>query len=207
MHVSEARARELFDPYLLRMAMAIARGDADLRSDENISPMLRARMSRRTLANNRYDSIMWHMRSMINSQIDPDVRWDTSTQTELLVIRDEGVCRFKRVNYEYLSRNYPTVQALAFADQDSDLAMEGMPPKVARFTVGWQTDSFERAVQGRYLIQPNGTFGPQWVISLDERAGQGIIPLRQDPRPGSGPRPNRIQPKGPGKKDATADQS
>jgi hypothetical protein len=206
LYVSEARGREIFEPFMVRMALAMDRGDADLRDSANLSPLLRSRTGKRALANLRYDAIMWHMRSLINSDTDPDVRWDISSGIQLLLVGDIAVCRFKRIDQEYLSRNYPTLQAQAFQDQDDDLPLEGMPPKAARFTAGWQTDSFEQAIQGRYLLQPNKGFRPIWVISLDEMAGQGLIPMPRPQTP-SGPRPDRIQPKGPGRKDAKVDQS
>ena len=133
MHVSKARGREIFEPYLVRIALAMERGDADLRDDENLSPHLRSRIGKRTLANLRYDAILGHMRSLINSETDPDVRWDSSKAILLLLIGDIAVCRFKRIDKEYLSRNYPTPQQNAFQDQDDKLPLEGMPNEAARF--------------------------------------------------------------------------
>lgn len=204
MHMSEQEARTLFDPFFVRLALGIQRGDAEVKSPDDLSDFLRAKLDTRALANIRYAAILWHVRSLINSDIDPDVRWDSTTRIHLMHIRDIAVVRFKQIDQAYLSSNVATNQAVTFEDQD--LPLPNMPPTVARFTVGWQTDSFGRSVQSRYLVQPNNGRSPRWVISLDEMAGKGVMSPPQ--RIHSAPARVRIQAKKGGvRKDARADQS
>ena len=186
MRVSEAEARERLGPVLLAVARAISVGDALLRDPKKLSPDLRARMTAGVLAPMRQRLIVFEARQIINEIDYPGTRWTVTGDVDWLLVGDLAACRFKQLDADLIPRNYPTDQAVSFADPE--LRLPGTPPEAAKFVAGWRVDPLGRAVQARYLVQPNCGDSPPWLISLDEIAAQGA-PCRQVRAARSGFRP------------------
>ena len=177
MRVSEAEARERLGPVLLAVARAIKAGDAVLRNPENLPSGLRSRLSASAIATMRQEIVVQEARQIINAFDYPGTRWTTVGGVHWLIVDDLAVCRFKQLDELLIPKNYPTEQAVAFADPQEPLP--GTPPAAAKFVVGWRMDQFGRAVQARYVVQPNSGRQPPWLINLDEiDAESAPLPIR-----------------------------
>ena len=72
---------------------------------------------------------------------------------KLWLFGDHTVVRFKKMDEDGRSRNYPTKQAKAF---DFDKQMEGLPPKPTRITVGYVLDKTTTGIDRVQVARPNG---------------------------------------------------
>ena len=93
---------------------------------------------------------------------------------KLWVFDQHTVARFKKMDEDGKSRNYPTTQAKAF---DLMQELDGVPPKPTRVTVGYLLDPTGTAIQRVQVARPNGR-SIDWcaaIVPAVERIAGGRI--------------------------------
>ena len=72
---------------------------------------------------------------------------------KLWVFDQHTVVRFKKMDEDGVTRNYPTLQARAF---DLNRELDGVPPKPIRVTVGYLLDPTGTSIKRVQVARPNG---------------------------------------------------
>lgn len=88
---------------------------------------------------------------------------------KLWLFEDHTVVRFKKMDEDGKSRNYPTRQARAY---DYMAPLEGLPPEPTRVTVGYVLDKTETDLGRVQIARPNAN-GVDWcavIIPSETRA-------------------------------------
>jgi hypothetical protein len=81
---------------------------------------------------------------------------------KLWVFEEHTVARFKKMDEDGRTRNYPTQQARDF---DLNRELDGVPPKPIRITVGYLLDPSGTMVQRVQIARPNGKF-VDWCAAI-----------------------------------------
>lgn len=87
----------------------------------------------------------------------------------LWAFEDHTLVRFKKMDEDGRSRNYPTRQAIAF---DRQYRLEGVPPEPSRITVGYLLDETKVELVRVQVARP-GRRGVDWcaaIVPVDARA-------------------------------------
>jgi hypothetical protein len=92
-----------------------------------------------------------------------DVRPIELRGLKLWVFGDHTVARFKKMDEDGISRNYPTKQAEAF---DRNQQLDGIPPEPTRVTVGYWPDPTGTAVLRVQVARPNGRKRVDWCAAI-----------------------------------------
>ncbi len=82
---------------------------------------------------------------------------------KLWVVAQHTVIRFKKMDEDGSTRNYPTRQAKDF---DMNLALDGVPPKPIRVSIGYLLDPTETSVQRVQVARPNGKRRVDWCAAI-----------------------------------------
>jgi hypothetical protein len=77
-------------------------------------------------------------------------------------VDDQAVIRFKRMDEDGKSRNYPTRQARAF---DLGRALPGLPPPAVRLTVGYWLDPTQTVYIRTQIAKPKVRM-PEWCVAI-----------------------------------------
>ncbi len=88
---------------------------------------------------------------------------------KLWVFGDHTAVRFKKMDEDGKSRNYPTKQAKAFDRMEQ---LDGLPPVPTRVSVGYVLDPSGTQVQRVQIARPNGSKKVDWcaaIIPVDAR--------------------------------------
>lgn len=83
-------------------------------------------------------------------------------------IGDQAVIRFKRMDEDGRSRNYPTDQARKF---DLGHALPGLPPPATRLTVGYWLDPSQSEYMRTQIAKPRGRGLPEWCAAIITETG------------------------------------
>ncbi|BBK35620.1 hypothetical protein STAQ_06980 [Allostella sp. ATCC 35155] len=78
------------------------------------------------------------------------------------IIEDKAVIRFKKMDEDGRSRNYPTKQAQDF---DRGRALPGLPPPAARVSIGYLLDVTETAYLRTQAARPRGKI-IEWCAAI-----------------------------------------
>jgi len=108
----------------------------------------------------------------------------------LLSIDQQIIVRFKKLDDDMKSRNYPTLHALKFLQQ---LDIPGIPP-VTRVEAGYQLNGLETGIQAVLITCREGA-KLEWFLELDRPAGNvaDIVEMPIKPSPAGPDGPSRIK--------------
>jgi len=86
-------------------------------------------------------------------------------------VEDKAVIRFKRMDEDGRSRNYPTRQAKAF---DAGRELPGLPPPAVRLTIGYWLDPTQTEYYRTQIAKPRGRLLPEWCAAIvtDPKSGR-----------------------------------
>lgn len=140
------------------------------------SPALRARHSALSRA------ALVHDEMVLQAEKEFEGRANAATQrVQRMFVLSFGsniVIRFKKFDEKFRVSNIPTQQSESFINQQFEL------PGVDRATklhAGYRLNSLETALEGVYLVCPQGN-GHEWILDLDDLQGAGnIVPFPQQP--------------------------
>jgi hypothetical protein len=90
------------------------------------------------------------------------VRQVESKGLKLWLFDDHTVVRWKKMDEDGKSRNYPTKQAKDF---DYGRQLEGLPPKPTRVSVGYFLDATQTQVARVQVARPNGKY-VDWCAAI-----------------------------------------
>lgn len=161
-----------------RLAAAILEGDSDMRSTE--FAQFRRMMTARSLATNRCDFVLHHVRQAFGD--DPDVAFRRAHGREMMFVSDQAILVFKKLDRRRRTRNAPTQLALKLFGQ---LPLPMMPDAAPRFVAGWQMDRLNAEVETLWLTHPNGKDNA-WALPMSDE-GQGTTMVRLTPPPSAAP--------------------
>lgn len=82
---------------------------------------------------------------------------------KLWVVDQHTVIRFKKMDEDGTTSNYPTRQARDF---DCNLELEGVPPKPIRVSVGYLLDPTATAIERVQVARPNGRKRVDWCAAI-----------------------------------------
>lgn len=81
------------------------------------------------------------------------------------LIEDIAVLRFKKLDEDGRSRNYPTPQQKKF---DRGVALPGLPPEAARISAGYVLNKAATDIDWIMVARPNGRAMPHWCVAVNE---------------------------------------
>jgi hypothetical protein len=96
------------------------------------------------------------------------VQKDISGQ-KLWIVEDKAVVRFKKMDEDGRSRNYPTKQARTF---DRGLPLPGLPTPAVRLTVGYLLDITQSEYVRTQVSKPRAR-GVEWCVAIVPAVGGG----------------------------------
>jgi|CXWL01.1.fsa_nt_gi hypothetical protein len=114
-------------------------------------PLLRLEHSKRTQANCIYDHIAEEASRRFDGM--QHVKAIEIRQLKLWLIGDHTAIRWKKMDEDGKTRNYPTKQARFF---DRNLPLLGLPPEPTRITVGYFLNPTATDVGRIQIARPNG---------------------------------------------------
>ena len=82
---------------------------------------------------------------------------------KLWVVGQHAVIRFKKMDEDGTTSNYPTRQARDF---DQNLELDGVPPKPIRLSVGYLLDPTATAIERVQVARPNGAKRVDWCAAI-----------------------------------------
>lgn len=82
---------------------------------------------------------------------------------KLWVVGEHTVIRFKKMDEDGTTSNYPTRQARNF---DQNLELDGVPPKPIRVAVGYLLSPAEDAIERVQIARPNGRKRVDWCAAI-----------------------------------------
>lgn len=91
---------------------------------------------------------------------------------------DTALVRFKKMDEDGNTRNYPTPQAEAFDAQEK---IEGLPPAAVRLSVGYLANPTFTAIERVILSKPNGE-SAEWSAAIDPAATPAFVDITPEPR-------------------------
>src|ERR1039458_2691560 len=90
-----------------------------------------------------------------------------------IVVDDELMLRFKRVNRQGLSRNYATQTSLRFYGQ---IEIPGIPATCARAEIGWREDEVRLGLAALEVVMRDGK-AVAWHYSILEEGATSVVPI------------------------------
>lgn len=93
----------------------------------------------------------------------PEMRPIDIRGLKLWVVGEHTVIRFKKMDEDGTTRNYPTKQARDF---DQNLDLEGVPQRPIRVSVGYLLDATETAIERVQIARPNGKNRVDWCAAI-----------------------------------------
>lgn len=90
------------------------------------------------------------------------------------ILDDHTVIRFKKMDEDGKSRNYPTKQSRAY---DQGVNLPGIPRPAERLTVGYLPDATGTSIERVQIAKPNGR-RIDWcaaIVPLEDRASGAVI--------------------------------
>jgi hypothetical protein len=176
--ITQALAAPILWPHQSRLYEIVVAAWNDYMT--SITEQIRCLQHRRTRACIVHDFMVSHAKRLFEGV--PGVHIEDRSGIVLLVIDDRLAIRFKKLDKENRTRNYPTQQALAFMQQ-LDLPTI---PSLARLVVGYRLTNLETELESVFVVCPNG-LSNAWGMELKPPAiGGNVVPLT--PRP-TGPAP------------------
>lgn len=82
---------------------------------------------------------------------------------KLWVVGQHTVIRFKKMDEDGTTSNYPTRQA---SDFDQNRVLDGVPPKPLRVSVGYLLDPTATAIERVQVARPNGRKRVDWCAAI-----------------------------------------
>lgn len=82
---------------------------------------------------------------------------------KLWVVGEHTVIRFKKMDEDGTTSNYPTRQARDF---DQNLELEGVPPQPIRVSVGYLLDATAKQIERVQVARPNGRKRVDWCAAI-----------------------------------------
>ena len=128
----------------------------------------------RTRASFVFDRMVKHARRLFDGK--KGVRIDNQGDIFLVVLYEKLAIRFKKLNKDKRSRNYPTQQTIDFYEQ---LGLPNMPTKATRLVVGYQLNNLETEIEAILIVCPNGS-GNAWYIELGSASMADIVEMPKD---------------------------
>ena len=105
-----------------------------------------------------------------------------------IVVKDQLMLRFKRVNPEGLSRNFPTQTSLKFYAQ---FDLPGIPAACPRAEIGWREDDVRLGLAELSIVMRTGKH-LAWRYSILEEGGTAVLAIPTK-APTVGPRKSRVR--------------
>ena len=101
----------------------------------------------------------------------------------LWVVGEHTVIRFKKMDEDGTTSNYPTRQARGF---DQNHPLEGVPPEPIRVSVGYLLDATAKSIKRVQVARPNGPKRVDWcaaiVPTIERRADVAWIEITKQMR-------------------------
>lgn len=157
------RLEPLLDDFdaIPRHAMGFYRSYARMVNDRPTNDVL-LEHSKRTAANCIYDHMVAECERRFSSREDMRILEIRGLKLWLIGYDPHTVIRWKKMDEDGRSRNYPTKQAKDF---DLQLELEGLPPEPTRITVGYWPDAAGVSVVRAQVARPNGRF-VDWCAAI-----------------------------------------
>ena len=96
----------------------------------------------------------------------------------LVALGDFALIRFKKMDEDGNTRNYPTPQAEAF---DAQEVIEGLPPAAVRLSVGYLADASATQIEQVIVAKPNGR-APEWAAAINPASSPRWIDITRQRR-------------------------
>jgi hypothetical protein len=103
----------------------------------------------------------------------PEIEYMCAQNMHLLVVRDIAVFRFKKLDQQFLSRNYPTATAEGIYRQEGLPGMEDIP----WLTVGIVPNTDWTDYSGVYMTCPRSSASNNWVLNISSGVAKDINEL------------------------------
>jgi hypothetical protein len=91
------------------------------------------------------------------------------------LVSDEVFVRFKALDQDGLSRNYPTQRSLAFNANES---LEGIPATALRVDCGYQLNELQTEIKAVLVVHRSGAHAA-WSFSIDAPADVIVLPIQR----------------------------
>lgn len=165
MNISQEEAEKILEPHKNQFRDCVINAWNDY---NNYYSDVKHKHSARTRANILYDHMVDSARLKFDGM--SEISLIDINGSFLISIGNMLIIRFKKLDNEMKSRNYPTQQALAFMDQ---LTLPGIPV-AARLIVGYQLNELQTNIKSILVTCPNGS-QIDWHSELKGETSENLI--------------------------------
>lgn len=169
--ISEDAARNLLSPYRDLLRQCIKEAWEAWEKFGKVAADLRAPLGNRSRASFVYDHMIANVRKKFDDL--PNVRIRDKGGVTILDIEGKVCIRFKKLDKNRKSRNYPTQQHLMFAMQ---MELPGIPAKQTTLITGYRLDLFETTIDEICVTCPVGK-KLRWYFSIEDDGFSNVRPI------------------------------